>query len=265
MPLHIACNAGADAAVIKALLEADISGNSIRAMTKTGRRALHIAIDKRLPYDAIYMLIEAEKELNICNGTLGKSRVLKNPLFTIYDDPSERRLSSNMTSSVKSEISDASNPDDSIYQWYHGMLPLHLALSKKYDLDVIKLLVNRDASQLTLVKQLLYPESVESEIKANKSTKKTVVKTDSFVNVNSSSMMETFHDFQRGLLDHHQSWHGVRAIHLALVFNLTDTARFLLQKESQVKLSSSERQARAEMRGERLGMTCLHLAVSFVL
>ncbi len=237
-------------------------------MTKTGRRALHIAIDKRLPYDAIFMLLEAEKELNT-EYCLTKSRLLKKPLFinTIYDDPSIRRLSASVSCSNTSDNSSTSNPDDSIYQWYHGMLPLHLALTKKYDLNVIKLLVNRDASRSTLVGQLLYPGLVKEEIKREderlSASKK--VKAESFVNVNTSSMMETFHDFQRGLLDHHESWHGVRAIHLALVFNLTDTARFLLQKESQVKLSSSERQARAKMSGDKLGMTCLHLAVSIVL
>ena len=54
-----------DYSVIKELLKADRSGESIRDMSITGRLALHMAIDRILPHDVIRLLLEAEQELNL--------------------------------------------------------------------------------------------------------------------------------------------------------------------------------------------------------
>ncbi len=62
LPIHVACNAGASKEVIRALLDADKIGVTVRAKTAVGRLPLHIALFDSMPYDIIEMLLDAEHD-----------------------------------------------------------------------------------------------------------------------------------------------------------------------------------------------------------
>lgn len=58
LPLHFACNRGLPKEVIRALLDADETSGSARGKTKSGKLALHFALEKK-DNDLIKILIEA--------------------------------------------------------------------------------------------------------------------------------------------------------------------------------------------------------------
>jgi len=258
LPLHIACNSGASIGVIKELLKADRSGESIRDMSITGRLALHMAIDRILPHDVIRLLLEAEQELNLdCNAyrcqKSGRS--------------SYRSSFMKENSTFGNSKLAFSSPEDSIYKWCRGVLPLHMALLQNYDLATIKILANADFEQSSLVAGLVYqPLFEESSVRLEKqrssqnfTTQRSLFVADESLAESSEVMKELKSNFHRGLPESSEALHGTRALHIALQTHATETVRFLLQKEREDKINRAERKFRAEMRSQG-GMTCLHLA-----
>ena len=106
LPLHLACKKGLSREIIAALLHADKDGKCIRRETKSGRCALHIALESKLN-DVIEDLLIADTRLNNIDV-------------------------------------DFNSDDDDIYQTYHGFTPLHYACLIDTKTDVVRLLLEKD-------------------------------------------------------------------------------------------------------------------------
>ena len=112
LPLHLACKKGLSREIIAALLHADKDGKGIRRETKSGRRALHIALESKLD-DVIEDLLIADTRLNNIDV-------------------------------------DFNSDDDDIYQTYHGFTPLHYACLIDTKTDVVRLLLEKDGRNQTI-------------------------------------------------------------------------------------------------------------------
>jgi FOG: Ankyrin repeat len=64
LPLHIALNRGAPVDVIKALIDADEGGRSVRAETHDGMRPIHAALGPKPSYDIIRLLTSADSKIS---------------------------------------------------------------------------------------------------------------------------------------------------------------------------------------------------------
>lgn len=237
LPLHIACNAAAGKDVIKLLLDADKKGQTIRARTRAGRMPLHIALLNRMSAEVIELLLDSD---------------------------STSRLSDSSCQTL------VLTDESTIYQWDHGMLPLHMACLCGRDADTVKLLLDRDTRGRTLFQQVKKkPEASEMAARMETSPPEAM---NGAPEHKPSEKQTTFKnkDFPlaRFLSIDSQYLSGCRALHLSLLRKSTEISRLLLQSEKNIshiqKTSSSKRQERALMRHDISNRTCLHLAVSWI-
>ncbi len=110
LPLHIALNRDPDIDVISALLDADESGESIRGETSQGRRPLHVAIAMNASTGLVRLLLEADS--NYASGGVDKHA--------------------------------------DILKAYAGQLPLHLASLHGCPKETVGLLLEKDVQLSTL-------------------------------------------------------------------------------------------------------------------
>ena len=234
LPLHIVCNAAADRAVIRLLLDADKKGQTIRARTKAGRMPLHVALLNRVSSEVIELLLEADT--------------------TVIGDSSSRGL--------------LLTGENSLYQWDHGMLPLHMACLGGRDTRTVKLLLDRDTRGRTLFQQLKGPQKNENSGMGSRLPAAMNGVRDHNPMKKRNTMENERTAKSRFLSIDSQYLSGCRALHLSLLRKSAETSRLLLQTEKNIshiqKTSSSKRQERALMKYEICNRTCLHLAVSWI-
>ena len=197
MPLHIACSRGVQKDVVDVLLEADYTGRTVRSKTKTGRLALHLAIEKKLDEEVIASLLRADSKLN------------------------DSELNSN---------------DDDIYQEYRGMLPLHYACLVHHNKNIVKLLIKKDQRNTTLYQRisLLAPAPpIVTDIVRSKSHDEKSALVRGGIRTVLSEESAPVHDPNKPLFRSVSRYtlklEGVRALHLSTGSNSLDTTRLLLQ------------------------------------
>ena len=198
---------------------------------------LHVALLNRMSSEVIELLLEADTTV-------------------ISDSPSQGLL-----------ITD----ENSLYQWDHGMLPLHMACLCGRDTRTVKLLLDRDTRGRTLFQQLKgKPQTNENSAPRMGSNLPAAMN-----GVRDHNPMKKRNTMEnegtaksRFLSIDSQYLSGCRALHLSLLRKSAEISRHLLQTEKNIshiqKTSSSKRQERALMKYEICNRTCLHLAVSWI-
>ena len=210
MPLHLACQRGLSKNIIAALLNADENGDTCREKMKGGKNALHISLAKKLEPDVIDMLLQADSRLN---------------------DP---------------DVSFNSHYDD-IYQTHLGLSPLHYACLSGSKVEIVRLLLEKDqrnvtafqavgsASASSLTGSIDKLESDDNDMSESAQHKRFFVR----------STRSVEKAYPSGISKNTLS--GMRALHLALIGNCTETVRFLLRREKYTEKSIHESTKLAKM------------------
>jgi ankyrin repeat protein len=257
LPLHLACKKGLSREIIAALLHADKDGKGIRRETKSGRRALHIALESKLD-GVIEDLLIADTRLNNIDV-------------------------------------DFNSDDDDIYQTYHGLTPLHYACLIGTKTDVVRLLLEKDGRNQTIFQTVecdgessfsldrlkdgdIFQTAVEHDCESVEHDCESSYSVDG---PNDGDIFQTVeHDGEssysvdgpndgddtsrntRSLLAQPVTLcipRGIRPLYVALVNNSVETSRLILQHEKQASTTIEHRQHMAESVDVH-GRTCLHLA-----
>jgi ankyrin repeat protein len=113
LPLHIALNRGAPVDVIRALMDADEGGKSIRAETHDGMRPIHAALGSKPSTDIIELLANADSKV--------------------------------------SEYEQDGTAD--IFSQYKGLLPIHMACLNSSSKSIVSILLDKDVDGNTLLEK----------------------------------------------------------------------------------------------------------------
>lgn len=112
LPLHIALSRGAPVDVIRALIDADEAGESIRFETHDGMRPIHAALSSKATADVIHMLVDADSHIS------------------------------------DSELDEEAD----IFAYYRGLLPIHMACLNGSSNRTVSLLLDKDINGITLLR-----------------------------------------------------------------------------------------------------------------
>jgi len=285
LPLHIACSAGASAAVIEVLPKADGIG------TQKGSRA------NRANANVDRILSECDKIDGDNSRLLEMTAEWKAASSSDKDDCVEEKKSSlsKMTLVGRTALHLAINkrlPQEIIkmllsgdstivHQWYRGMLPLHMAIMNHYGEEIIKLLVDKDKDKdkegttLMTCLQFTNPNTSGGEAQdEDNSLRSRTRKAKNSKNYNpncfdskpsSDDQLDTVEApvskfSHRSLTGFTQHLHGIRALHLCFLTRSMGAARLLLQMEMRTKMKPEDKEKYASVICEQTKRTALHMA-----
>ncbi len=242
MPIHIACNRGASIGVIKELLDKDKDVGTVREETRNGRRPLHLAIGRKMHHDIIKLLLDAEREYHA-----HKMRKEKR-----HDDAQGILDGKYVTN------------DHGIYNYYDGLLPLHMACLNGIETRTIRLLVMEDVKRIDNHSTSSSEHVGSSETKSLSSDGTTFPDPNTekhyiFTKLNKENLPQRF-----GFL------RDMRALQLCLfqekVDYIEDNVRFLLEQEqchnNRISEDDNEERTKCSLDTDVDQRTCLHVAVS---
>ena len=126
LPIHVACARRCSKEVIQKLLDEDGTRSTICTKTFLGYLPLHMALFTKIPDDVIELLLKNETESMLM-------RPLPMPNFQ------------------SSSIVNVENGRD-IYQYFAGMLPIHIACSNQSSEKIISMLLDKDETGETIYK-----------------------------------------------------------------------------------------------------------------
>jgi len=215
------------------------------------RLPLHLACRRGLSREIISALLDADKDGQTLRWkTEGGRHALHFALKMKIDDVSEVLLQADTR--LNNPDVDFNSDYDDIYQICNGISPLHLACAVGVNPDVVRLLLEKDGKNVTIFQTVgvsgAYTEGNQNDHDNDgrmepplRKNSKTLLKN----RLISSKILYTSR--------------GIRALHLALMNNATETSRLVLRHEKQASESIQHRQKMANLVDVH-GRTCLHLA-----
>lgn len=145
---------------------------------------------------------------------------------------------------------------NSIYQDFHGLLPIHLASLHELDTESMRLLIERD------IRGDAAKEDKSEKIRSTEE-KQIISEYESSHHFSTEESIENniFCTTEDKLPGHLAFMHGMRALQLCILSKSEENIVLILRKENQMKNNLDARQVLAEETDDDK-RTCLHLAVS---
>jgi len=196
LPIHFACFNGASDIIVRTLLDADKDGRSAVKTTLSGQLPLHLAIIKKLPASVVKLFLD---------GDLRLRRTHKHH---------------------RSDLSDTSQLNADVHQFFDEKLPLHLACWNNSSVEIIEMLLAKDECNATIHAKLHasledLPFSIES------------------LNCSSEKCLTSRNSMYDPITGRGESGLGGVALHLAIKHGSSDVIGLLLQKNAENSVLST--------------------------